>query len=144
MVSLIRCKENLAEIKSQVGPYMEEIAEMKEGKTSVIQINGRPITVLYEIEMSIVDGNMKGLLQGNTGSPRHYCHFRSKEYNNLESIEAGFKIDKTYAVYLEHYKSNLNPKKRLGQLHQPILITDFRFFALTHTMMRSLDNVLKI
>ena len=88
-----------------------------------------------------------------SGSFCHYCNVTKQEGNSLVFILNGFEISKTYEQYKNIIKKleatgeermYYGDKGRYGQVHAPIIRTDMRYFALTHTMMRSLDNVLKI
>ncbi len=93
----------------------------------------------FHIEVCMVDGKMAGLLQGDTGSACHYCHLTTQEYNVKETITQGFTIYKNWTRCKADYEA-----KRKGQVHQPIIQNDLRYFGITHTMMRSLDMMLKI
>jgi hypothetical protein len=91
----------------------------------------------------MIDGKMAGLLQGDTGHSCHYCYSSQKSYNEIDQIKEGFRIDKSYKRCNTDYFAQTSRIKR-GQKHEPIIKTDLRFFAITHTLMRSLDNILKI
>ena len=148
-ISLLRAKEEREIIESEVSDVLKDIQHLR---TVPIQIEIDDITIDLHchIETSMVDGKMAGILQGDTGSYCHYCNCTKEDGNSLVKILEGFKISKTFEECsdiiqkLESGEIRYKDKERCGQVHAPILKTDLRYFAITHTMMRSLDNILKV
>ena len=75
--------------------------------------------------MSMVDGKMVDILQGDSGSPSHYCNSTS-EGNNLINILAGFEINKSFDQCLETWGNLVSgqigwgSESIAGQCHAPL------------------------
>ena len=152
MLSLFRAKEERKVVESEISGYLKTIEDLRKVPIEV-SINGSLVHVEHHIETSMIDGKMASILQGDSGSFCHYCNVTKQEGNSLVFILNGFEISKTYEQCKTIIKKleatgeermYYGDKGRYGQVHAPIIRTDMRYFALTHTMMRSLDNVLKI
>ena len=105
-------------------------------------------------KMTMVDGKMVNILQGDSGSFCHYCDIKRDEasdFHHIASLDAGgMPITKT----IEECKSRWNLVEsgeigyrdplRAGQCHKPLISHSGRFFGILHQVLRSLDFALKI
>ena len=105
-------------------------------------------------KMTMVDGTMVNILQGDSGSFCHYCDIKRDEasdFHHIASLDAGgMPITKT----IEECKSRWNLVEsgeigyrdplRAGQCHKPLISHSGRFFGILHQVLRSLDFALKI
>ena len=78
------------------------------------------------------------------------CDVSKLTANNLESIQLGFPITKTYEQVKERWEmlsaGNMaySDPARKGQCHEPMVKKDLRYFACLHSKLRSLDFCLKL
>ena len=107
-------------------------------------------TATFCTRLSMVDGKMVGLLQGDTGAFCHLCTCTRDDANNIDLIENGFKINKDYescsAAWekLQTGEVMYSSKDRQGQCHENIAKTDLLFFSILHAKLRSLGFCQKI
>ena len=93
-------------------------------------IEGLNVQVQFETKISMVDGKMVSLIQGDSGSFCHYCTLTKADANVINAIEEGFFINKTYQTCLEawnkikHNVKSFTSKERDGQCHKPIIKCD--------------------
>ena len=96
----------------------------------------------------MADGKMVCILQGDSGSPCHYCGCSRAEINNLINILQGFKITKNYESCMNTWKSvesgdiAWKDKQRFGQCHKPLV--EVKFHAILHWKLRTFDFALNL
>ena len=143
-VSLMRAMEDREVISVELDSHFDVI---KQPFAIKLEDNTK---VTCQTELSMVDGKMVGLLQGDTGAFCHYCHTTKTEANDIYHITNGFKITKDYntcKVAWEKLSSGeigYNSKERQGQCHEPIIKGSLFCFSVLHFKLRSLDFVQKI
>ena len=121
-----------------------------ESSLSQVNHNGISHTLNVNCELSMVDGKMVDLIQGDSGSFCHYCDVTKEEANKLENIINGFPITKTYDQVrivwdqLESGELAYSNPARHGQCHEPMTKKDLRHFGILHSKLRSLDFCLKM
>ena len=98
--------------------------------------------------MSMVDGKMADYLQGDSGSPCHYCDFNTEGINNLLNILNGFYITKSYEICSQIWENveegliNWGDATRAGQCHKPLM--ELIIHGITHWKLRTFDTLLLI
>ena len=99
-------------------------------------------------EISGVDGQMVGLLQGDKGGKCHYCPAGRDSCNSLIDIIQGFTIIKSFEECkrvwdeLDRGRMQWGDVERGGQCHEPIV--GCRFFSVLHKELRSFDFIQKV
>ena len=107
-------------------------------------------TVTCHTELSMVDGKMVGLLQGDTGAFCHYCHTTRADANDISVIADGFNITKDYESCKTAWQKLVNgdipyhSAERQGQCHEPLVKSSLFCFSVLHFKLRTLDFVQKI
>ena len=148
-ICLMREKENRESVQEHFKPYIDEMHAM-ETEESYINIGGKSQLLSVHTELSMVDGKMVDLIQGDAGSFCHYCYVTRAQANDLTCILQGFVIEKSVQEMLEKWdqiesgEMSYEDPKRGGQCHKPMNNADLRFFAIMHQKLRSLDNCLKM
>lgn len=146
---LLREKENRESVAEHFTPYINAAHQMEEVsniRTSFCSFE----KVSVHTELSMVDGKMVDLIQGDSGSYCHYCRVTRANANDLTCIIQGFQIEKSIEEMsstwdqIESGELAYNDPNRAGQCHKPLNKDDIRFFAILHQKLRSLDNVLKL
>ena len=145
---LMREKENRESVLSHFQPYIDAVENM------VAPVNhnfdGHVIKISAHTEISMVDGKMVDLIQGDSGSFCHYCKATRAQANDLTCILQGFLIDKSVEEMIEKWEAIeagdmlYSDTERSGQCHRPMNNSTLRFFAIMHQKLRSLDNCLKL
>ena len=123
---------------------------MRNGSTvTSILSNETTIPVNLENTISMIDGKMVGIIQGDTGGQKcHYCTSTVNDINNIVQILKGYKIDKSYESCMEAWRSveegeiDWASSRREGQCHKPL--APVNNFAILHWKLRSFDYVLNI
>ena len=148
-VCLMRGKETREDVEDHFKPIMDDILRAEEESSPVIT-NGTAHDLSVQCEISMFDGKMVNLIQGDSGSFCHYCDATRSEANNLENIIHGFQITKTHQQVQERWEqlasgemAHSNPQRK-GQCHEPMGKKDLRHFANLHSKLRSLDFCLKL
>ena len=96
----------------------------------------------------MVDGKMVSYLQGDSGSPCHYCGNSIKEINSILNIMKGFDITKSYDSckknwdLIENKDINWNDPERQGQCHSPLV--EVKYHCILHWKLRSFDFILQL
>ena len=148
-VVLMRAKENREIITQEIEPYFEVINSFKNKPISV-ELNEKKVNFHYEIEASMLDGKLVGLVQGDTGAFCHYCDHTRESAHERSNICEGFEINKTWEECMDIWdklqKGEIlyDDLERHGIVHKPLNKINLKYFSITHMMMRSLDNVLKV
>ena len=146
---LMREKENRESVLTNFQPYIQEV-ERYETSVNDQNFDGHSVKLSSHTEISMVDGKMVDLIQGDSGSFCHYCYATNKQGNDLTCIMQGFVIEKTAEDMLQKWEAveagdmQYTDVKRSGQCHRPLNNTALRYFAIMHQKLRSLDNCLKL
>ena len=82
---LVREKENRESVLANFQPYIDE-AERLETPVQDQNFNGHCVDICFNTELSMVDGKMVDLIQGDSGSFCHYCNATRKQANDLTCI----------------------------------------------------------
>jgi hypothetical protein len=145
---LVIAKENRENVYKHFKPYLDEAYSMEQLQT--IQLGHQTIKMAAVSELSMIDGKMANIIQGDSGSFCHYCNVTRNNANDLTEILQGFNIEKT----LEDMKStwdmiqkgdmSYSSPNRYGQCHQPLNNHELKFFGILHQKLRSLDFCLKL
>ena len=145
-VCLVREKETRESVDDHFKPYMDQLNDLQKG---FVQINNE-FSAKVVTELSMMDGKMVDLVQGDSGSFCHYCNVSRADANNLSKIQEGFRIEKTAEECLKTWemleaKSMVySDKERNGQVHKPLNKQNIRFYGITHQKLRSLDHMEKL
>ena len=145
---LIREKETRASVLEHFKPYIDS-AHLFEEQNKVL-INDTEVNLSVHTELSMIDGKMVDIIQGDSGSFCHYCKATRKDANDLTCIMQGFHIEKTFEEMkatwdnIESGEMLYNDPDRAGQCHEPMNVSDLKFFAILHQKLRSLDMCLKL
>ena len=143
---LVREKETRESVQDHFKPYMDKLVEFE--NTPIPISNDSSAKVVTEISM--VDGKMVDLIQGDSGSFCHYCYTTREDANNIEKIMNGFTIEKTAEKCFEKWQSlesgemRYDDSNRGGQVHKPLNTRSIRFYGITHQKLRSLDHMEKL
>ena len=92
-VCLIREKENKESIFKHFKLIIDTAVNI-ERNGLLLEYAGSSIPLNINIEISMVDGKMVDILQGDSGSFCHYCYVSRQEANDLTCILQGFLITK--------------------------------------------------
>ena len=147
-VCLVREKENRESVEEHFKPYMDQLAAIENGVLPVKIVNDHKAQVFTEL--SLMDGKMIDLIQGDSGAFCHYCYATRADANDILKIQNGFKIEKTAEKCREIWESLesgeilYSDKRRAGQVHKPMNTRDIRFYGITHQKLRSLDHMEKL
>jgi hypothetical protein len=147
-VCLVREKETRESVEQHFKPHMDKLAAIEKGVVQVEITNGRKAQVVTELSM--MDGKMIDLIQGDSGAFCHYCNATRADANDIIKIQNGFKIEKTAEKCREIWESIesgeilYSDKCRVGQVHKPLNTRDIRFYGITHQKLRSLDHMEKL
>ena len=145
-VSLVREKETRESVTEHFKPHMDKLAEMEKETTTL----GGACSANVRTEISMIDGKMADLIQGDSGAFCHYCHVDREDANDITRITEGFQIVKTAEKCLKAYEESggsggkVSSKERGGQCHEPLNIRDIRYYGITHQKLRSLDHMEKV
>ena len=71
---------------------MDQVAAIENGVLPVEILNDRQAQVFTELSM--MDGKMIDLIQGDSGAFCHYCYATRADANDILKIQNGFKIEK--------------------------------------------------
>ena len=106
------------------------------------------VTLNIDTTMSMIDGKMVSILQGDSGSPCHYCDFNVEGINDLINILQGFLITKSFESCCDTWDKVLDgditwhSSARAGQCHKPLL--ELKIHAVLHWKLRSFDFLLQV
>lgn len=119
--------------------------------SSAVTINPNTTPMLsVHTELSMVDGKMVDLIQGDSGSFCHYCNATRAQANDLTCIMQGFVIEKSVEEMREKWEQiesgemAYSDPERAGQCHEPLNKKTIQFYGILHQKLRSLDNMLKL
>ena len=96
----------------------------------------------------MVDGKMVSILQGDGGSPCHFCDSTTSDINDVISILQGFTISKNFETCMETWQKVATGEiawgssDRKGQCHKPIASVQFQ--GVLHWKLRSFDFTLQV
>ena len=145
-VCLVREKETRESVAEHFKPYMDQLEQLQNGFVQIKEeLSARIMT-----ELSMMDGKMVDLVQGDSGAFCHYCNATRAEANDLTKIKTGFVIEKTAKKcseiweLLDAEEMNYGDKQRKGQVHKPLNTQNIRFYGITHQKLRSLDHMEKL
>ena len=91
-----------------------------------LDFDGKEVKVKVHTDISVVDGAMVGILQGDTGARCHYCSANRAQCNSLVEILNGFYITKSLEEcqrvwdMLENGTMDWDDPARGGQCHEPL------------------------
>ena len=145
-ITLVKAKETRDNIKLY---FKDTLSDLKVAEVAPFELSSGA-KVFINTQISMVDGKMVDILQGDSGAFCHYCKFNRSDANNLEYINQGFTIEKNYESILTTWRQlesgeiAYNDPARAGQCHEPMVEGTLRFFAILHQKLRSLDWSLKI
>lgn len=141
-LSLVRAKESRDVIEKE---YDFLFAQIKKAETQNLKITGREVKLKVRNTVSMVDGKMVGILQGDTGSSKcHLCTSSVQDINNVVNILQGFVINKDYKSCMDSWKKveegqiEWSSTERKGQCHMPLVPVNN--FCLLHWKLRSFDT----
>ena len=146
---LLRAKENRESVTEHFTPYLDAAHNMEQ-LSAVTIIPDTSSSLSVHTELSMVDGKMVDLIQGDSGSFCHYCTASRAEANNIEFIMQGFSIEKTVEEMqeiwdqMESGEISYTSSERAGQCHEPLNKNTIQFYGILHQKLRSLDNMLKL
>ena len=106
------------------------------------------IPIKIKNTISMIDGKMVSILQGDSGAQCHYCSASREEINNLVCILQGYQINKNYQSCQESWNAIIagelewSDPKRAGQCHQPLV--EVNMFSILHWKLRSFDFALAL
>lgn len=145
-VCLVREKETRESVEEHFKPYMDQFHELQKGFVQITNESSAQVMT----ELSMMDGKMVDLVQGDSGAFCHYCNATRADANNLTKIKNGFPIEKTAEKCMEIWElldaenMSYSDKQRKGQVHKPLNTQDIRFYGITHQKLRSLDHMEKL
>ena len=156
-VCLMREKETCETVQDHFKPFMDKLAGLENDliplTTNQCCVNG-PREVVSNLnvvtEISMIDGKMADIIQGDAGAFCHYCTITRAEANKLERIEQGFAIEKSFEKCLRTWQALesgellYDDKGRAGQVYKPMNTRNMQFYGITHQKLRSLDHMEKL
>ena len=154
-VCLMKGKERHENVETHFKPFMDTLHQMETQSLPVItnHDNGTK-QCLHNMnvttELSMIDGKMANIIQGDSGAFCHYCNITRKEANILERIEQGFVIKKTAEDALRIWQAlesgelSYNDKGRAGQVRKPLNNRPMQYYGITHQKLRLLDHMEKL
>ena len=95
----MREKENQESVQEHFKPYIDAVHAMETPTNAYI--DGYPRLLSARTEVSMVDGKMVDLIQGDSGSFCHYCNTSRAPANDLTCILQGFVIEKSVEEMIE-------------------------------------------
>ena len=85
----MRAKETRDNIEEHFKPIMDEIHHVEQESIPVISTDDIAHDLKLTCEISMIDGKMVNIIQGDSGSFCHYCDATREEANNLENLLNG-------------------------------------------------------
>ena len=140
-VCLVREKETRESVSEHFKPYMDKLAEIEMGLVPITSESSAQVVT----ELSMMDGKMLDIVQGDSGAFCHYCNATRADANNITKINNG-SADKCLEIWesMESGEMSYSDKDRKGQVHKPLNIRNIRFYGITHQKLRSLDHMEKL
>ena len=105
-VCLVRQKENRESLLTHFKPIFDDAKSLE--SPFDIDVRNAQAKLKVTTEISMVDGKMVSLLQGDSGGFCHYCFVSRQDANDPLIIVQGFHIEKT----LEQMKETWKEKSR--------------------------------
>eukprot|EP00112_Aurelia_sp_Birch-Aquarium-sp1_P004598 Seg1522.2 transcript_id=Seg1522.2/GoldUCD/mRNA.D3Y31 product="Major antigen" protein_id=Seg1522.2/GoldUCD/D3Y31 len=149
-ISLVKAKESRQLIAAIFPKLQSDIDSLMEPH----DVAGITNKVTIKTRVTMLDGKMVSIVQGDSGSFCHYCDITQSEASQLQYLaEAGvdgMPITKTVEECMERWEMvesgqiAYSDPRRKGQCHKPMVSQSGRLFAILHQKLRSLDFVLKI
>ena len=142
---LVRASETREVIESEFDSLFQTITEKRSVTVPVAKSN---IKVEIDNTVSMIDGKMVSLLQGDSGAPCHYCSANKADINSRAHIIQGFSIDKSFETCSDSWRKisegeiSWSDKERAGQCHPPLVPVGN--FSILHWKLRSFDFALTL
>ena len=120
-VCLVREKETRESVSEHFKPYMDKLAEIEMGLVPITSESSAQVVT----ELSMMDGKMVDIVQGDSGAFCHYCNATRADANDLTKINNRFRIEKSADKCLEIWESiesgemSYSDKERKRQEHKP-------------------------
>ena len=113
-----------------------------------------PPQVSVDVEMSMNDGKVMDVLQGDSGSFCKKCDISRDDARSVEFLQeagvGGMTVTKTNQQCMDRYSKVETGEilyidsERCGQVHKPLLTDDQHLYGILHQVLRTLDYMLKI
>ena len=149
-IQLFKAKETRSFIE-QIFPNLQSSMDSLEIPH---QIEGLSHKCSITTKVTMIDGKMTDILQGDSGAFCHYCDIKRDAASDplvlFEYGAGGMHITKTIEECYRRWSLvqsgdiGYNNPLRAGQCHKPLMSKSGRFFAVLHQELRSLDFCLKI
>ena len=142
---LIRTTETRDVIQQEFDSLFKSIMHQSEQTISLANLQ---IPINIKNTVSMIDGKMVSILQGDSGAQCHYCCSTREEINDILCIMKGFEITKSFQSCTDSWNAvksgNIDWKdpKRAGQCHQPLV--EVNLFSILHWKLRSFDFALSL
>lgn len=145
-ISLIRAEESRVVVEKEFASLFSYI---NNDESFTIKISEKQIPLNVKNTVSMVDGKMVGILQGDIGSRKcHYCTSTVEDMNNVVGISQGYHINKDYNTCMEAWRKveegqvEWKSSEREGQCERPLVSVNN--FSILHWKLRSFDFALNI
>lgn len=146
-ISLVRAPEKRETIDIET----KEIFELlKQPINKALDIQGLKCNITYDTKVSMVDGKMVSIIQGDSGAFCHYCTSTRTESNSTTLINIGFFINKNYSTCKSAWEKlstgliSSTSSEKQGQCHPSLIKGDLYCFSILHFKIRSLYYVQKV
>ena len=140
-LTLVRATESRTIIEKE---FHSLFTAINDNESFLIDIFGKQLPLSVKNTVSMVDGKMVGMLQGDIGSQKcHYCTITSEEMNNVVTIMQGFVINKDYNTCMEAWRKikkgeiEWGSAERAGQCEKPLVAVNN--FCILHWTLRFFD-----
>ena len=150
-IQLIKVKESLVDFISTI---FSDLQASFDSLRSPRIIPGIANNVVVDTSVTMLDGKMTDIVQGDSGAFCHYCDVNLKEASSVDYLAktgaGGMPITKTVEECLQRWElteggeiAYTDPRRR-DQCHRPLTTQLCRLFAILHQKLRTLDFALKI
>ena len=149
-ITLLQAKESRSIVEKIFPGIQECIDKLRMPHT----VDGIINPVFVDTKISMIDGKMVDMVQGDSGAFCHYCDVTQNDASRLTYLTSvgvgGMPITKTVEECLERWQLVQSGEiaydsvERKGQCHKPLITHDSFCFAILHQKLRSLDFMLKI
>lgn len=144
---LVRTNETRYVIEREFDSLFKNIMDTH---SQSITISKFPQNLSLQIKntVSMIDGKMVSMLQGDSGGYCHYCCASRDEGNSLCCILQGFNITKSYQYCQESWQRITSGEmqwkdiERAGQCHEPLV--EINLFSILHWKLRAFDFALAL
>lgn len=144
-LSLVRAAESRDVIEKE---FESLFSSINNNDVFSINLDLKSVSVKVKNTVSMIDGKMVGIVQGDTGNSKcHYCTSSTNQINSIVFILQGFVINKDFDSCMAAWKQieegmNWNDEGRQGQCIRPLVAINF--YAILHWKLRSFDFALNI